>query len=82
MDVKFHNKIFSDVVLKKKIMKFYKKNPKFDYYKFGHMKWVLDQGSMLLLMTKSDFFSTKLLSILFIVKGRNDDSYPIRSEMV
>ena len=31
---------------------------------------------------KIRFFSTKLLSIFLIVKGRNDDSYPIRSEMV
>ena len=60
-------------------MKFYEKK-KIGNYELSRMKWVFDWGSLLLMMTKYFFFfSEKPNSDLFIVRGRIEFSYRIRS---
>ena len=59
-------------------MKFYEKK-KIGNYELSRMKWVFDWGSLLFMMTKYFFFSEKPNSVLFIVRGRIEFSYRIRS---
>ena len=62
---------------KGKTIKFYELNAKFGNYELSRMKWVLDWGSPLFMMTKYFFFSEKLISIFFTARGRLDFSYRI-----
>ena len=64
---------------KGKTIKFYELNAKFGNYELSRMKWVLDWGSPLFMMTKSFFFSVKLNYIFFAARGWMQISYRIRS---
>ena len=66
---------------KGKTIKFYEINAKFGNYELSRIKWVLDWGSPLFMMTKYLFFSVKLINIFFTVRGKMEFSYPIRSEL-
>ena len=48
-------------------------------YELSHMKWVLDWGSLLFMMTKYFIFSIKLISLFFTARGRMEYSYRIWS---
>ena len=52
---------------KGKTIKFYELNAKFGNYELSRIKWVLDLGSPLFLMTKYFFFSLKL-NYIFILQ--------------
>ena len=54
------------------------KKKKIGNYELSRMKWVFDWGSLLFMMTKY-FFSEKPNSVIFIVRGRIEFSYRIRS---
>ena len=64
---------------KGKTIKFYELNAKFGNYELSHMKWVLDWGSLLFMMTKYFIFSIKLISLFFTARGRMEFSYRIWS---
>ena len=66
---------------KGKTIKFYDLNAQFGNYELSRIKWVLDMGSPLFMMTKYFFFSVKLIYIYFTTKGRMEFLYRIRSAL-
>ena len=64
---------------KGKTIKIYELNANFDHYEFSRVKWVLDWGSPLFMMTKYLFFLSKTYLYFFTARGKMEFSYRIRS---
>ena len=64
---------------KGKTIKFYELNANFGNYELSRMKWVLDWGSPLFMITKYLFFLSKTYLYFFTARGKMEFLYRIRS---